>query len=540
MTTKIHLGYEVGTGAAIAVPLKHMAVTGQTQESGKTTTLEALITRSNLRAIAFVTKRGESGFDSGRQTLPYFEDRADWEFVESMLEATMSQRMKFERAWVVRACKGAKDLAGVQRNVRELMERSKRSMDADMYMLLNEYLEKVVPQIALLPRTSGVNLQPGLNVINLLQYPEELQMLVIGATVRWIHKREENVVTLIPEAWKFVPQGRKTPVQLEVERLAREGAGLKNYIWIDSQDMAGVEKKVLRACAVWLIGVQREANEVERALGSIPKGIKRPKESDIAKLKLGEFYACWGEHIHKVYVQPAWMDEKTAVLIAQGKLLPPARPQPTTSNAGDDAMYKEQYEEEKRQRIALEEQIKKLNGLVQDLRAMIPASAGPISLAPPNTPANAAGAKTASAPKAPLNDIHSSLLDASVSGLDPVIVNQLYQVIKERLARECPPLLSVTKLVPEIEVSVKRDKIKMDTTTAQGRIALLIAEGIFDRGQRQKEVIDALNERGLATAQSSVSEALKNLVTLGFLTPTDGSGRYRSVQGMKVHILEAA
>lgn len=42
MSEAIHLGYEVGTGAPVAVPLKHTAVTGQTQESGKTTTLEAL------------------------------------------------------------------------------------------------------------------------------------------------------------------------------------------------------------------------------------------------------------------------------------------------------------------------------------------------------------------------------------------------------------------------------------------------------------------------------------------------------------------
>jgi hypothetical protein len=47
----------------------------------------------------------------------------------------------------------------------------------------------------------------------------------------------------------------------------------------------GVEKEILRAAAVWLIGVQREANEIERALSSIPKGIKRPREGDIPTLK---------------------------------------------------------------------------------------------------------------------------------------------------------------------------------------------------------------------------------------------------------------
>jgi hypothetical protein len=60
--TTIHLGYEIGTGKPIEIPLRHMAVTGQTQEAGKTTALEALIARSGLHAIAFITKRGEKGF----------------------------------------------------------------------------------------------------------------------------------------------------------------------------------------------------------------------------------------------------------------------------------------------------------------------------------------------------------------------------------------------------------------------------------------------------------------------------------------------
>ena len=42
----IHLGYEVGTGRAVAIRVRHLAVTGPTQESGKTTTLEALVRRS--------------------------------------------------------------------------------------------------------------------------------------------------------------------------------------------------------------------------------------------------------------------------------------------------------------------------------------------------------------------------------------------------------------------------------------------------------------------------------------------------------------
>src|SRR3972149_5067341 len=71
MIPTIHLGYEVGSGREVQIPVRHLAVTGQTQESGKTTTLEALVRRSGLRAIAFVTKRGEGSFGEGRRIQPY-------------------------------------------------------------------------------------------------------------------------------------------------------------------------------------------------------------------------------------------------------------------------------------------------------------------------------------------------------------------------------------------------------------------------------------------------------------------------------------
>src|SRR3569832_2027134 len=144
----VHLGFEVGTGAPVAIPIGHMVVSGQSQQAGKTTALEALISRSGLRAVAFITKRGEGAFAGGRRIPPYFRERADWQFIEAILESAMRQKMRFERAWIVRASKGALTLAGVRDNVRKLQAKSTRSMDADIYMLLGEYLDLVVPLIA--------------------------------------------------------------------------------------------------------------------------------------------------------------------------------------------------------------------------------------------------------------------------------------------------------------------------------------------------------------------------------------------------------
>jgi hypothetical protein len=443
-------------------------------------------------------------FSTYRKIKPYFQERADWEFIESVLEATMKQRMKWERAWIVRASKGASSLADVQRNVQVLQEKAKRGMDQDMYMLLGEYLKKVVPLLRVLPKAPTVELQPGLNVMDLREYPEELQLLVISSTIRFIHQHSTGVITIIPEAWKFVPQGRNSPVKVEVRKLAREGAGLGNYIWIDSQDIAGVEKEILRSAAVWLLGVQREANEIKRALGSIPKGIKRPKEGEIPQLKLGEFFACWGEHVHRVYVQPAWMEQHEAIAIATGKakVTPQAVIFETKRTEDDDDMYKELYADAQNEIKALKERLTKYENETR------PAAPEP----------EKAGTREYS-------------LEESMDA------ERMYQAIKERLIREAPKIISLLRVKPEIDVEVKREKIVLTTKTTKGRVAALIAEGFFAERRGNSEVKAKLAEQGWSEAPPNISNAFKDLTRMGFLR--DVGGRYQEVADMKVNIVEA-
>jgi hypothetical protein len=486
----IHLGYELGTGKPVTIPVRHLCVTGQTQESGKTTALEALISRSGRRAIAFITKRGERSFESGRKILPYFRERADWEFIESVIEAIMRQRMKFERAWIVRACKGAHSLADVRRNISQLMTKAKRSMDQDIYMLLGEYLDKVLPLLARLPKAEKIQLEPGLNVMDLRSYPDELQMLIVSSSMRWIHQEENEVVTVLPEAWKFAPQGVNTPVKLEVRKIAREGAGLKNYLWIDSQDIAGVDKEILRGAAVWLLGVQREANEIERALSSIPKGIKRPKEGDIPTLRLGQFFVCWGEHVKKVYVQPAWMSSSNAMNIAMGayRVEDFAAPKPKQLEE-ENVDYKAAWEE-------AQETIRELKERIEQLESR----------------------KAAPVPKAPQS----------------VVQPQPSNGTQDEVAMS----LEVRK--PVIDLTFRKYVIEADDSTTQGRLALLISEHFFDQARRIQDLYPEFRARGWMKqtgAPSPLNLPLAKLTELGFLRMV-GTNTYQGVPGMKVNVKE--
>ncbi len=506
MTKDIHLGFEVGTGKPVAIPCRHMVISGQTQEAGKTTTLEALIARSGLTAVAFVTKRGEQSFLRSRRVKPYFRERADWQFVASVLEATMREKLKFERAWIMRASKGAFTLAQVQKNVRKQMETAK-GLSQDVYLTLDGYLDIVVPRIAKVSFASTLDLKPGLNTLDLSDgdnFPHELQSLVMRSCLEWVYEKCEHTITIIPEAWEFIPQGRGSPVKLSAESLIRKGAGLRNYVWLDSQDIGGVDKMILRQCPVWLVGTQRERNEIKRTLDNIPDSIAKPKASDMATLEIGQFFACWGRHIFKVYVQPEWMSDDDARAIAKGEsvtITPPVpKPQPKIEQPKEDKVTEAEANELRRDNADLRKQVETLTKRL-----------------------NAATEKGTRATEATETEPRQEQ-------------EEFYQSILGRLLKE-PAIIELKTTKPELRVHVTRVKIDVDGNTLRGRVARLIHGGFFDTPRNGNTAFNELQRLGFGTAKPNVYKECDKLAELGFLTK-EASG-YQSVPDMKVNLVNA-
>jgi hypothetical protein len=347
----ILLGWEIGTGKRVEIPeTGHLAWFGQTQLSGKTTALEAIAFRGELRAVAFITKQGEGGFLTGRMIPPYFseptndEEQPLWRWVKSILEASQQRKLNFEEAWIIRCCedpRSAKTLADVHANIKALLggeggyvekgrgKKKKREwkytrkpvtgINAGVYTSLKAYFDIVMPQLARLPYTKKLTLHPGLNVMDLREYAMETQALVIRSVMEWVYQHEKGVRVIVPEAQDFVPQGKNSPVKMACETLVRKAGANKNFMWLDSQDMAAVDKIMLRACSIVGIGVQTEMHEIDRSLAGLFTPQLRPV--DIARLKIGEFFVRTPEaRVTKCYVQPAWMEsELHAQAIAKGE-----------------------------------------------------------------------------------------------------------------------------------------------------------------------------------------------------------------------------
>lgn len=539
----VRLGYEVGTGQPVDIPIAHMVVTGQTQLSGKTTTLEALVSRAtSMRSLAFRTKRGEGAF--GNPTLvvpPYFRQRTDWQFVASVLEAETREKMRFERAWIMKAVHGADSLVAVRRNLTKLQAKSKRSMDQDVYMVLGAYLDAVLPVLARVEFATRVHLRQGLSVVNLGELPVNVQGLVISSMLSWIHEKERDVTVILPESWKYIPQGRNSPVKMAAVSLAREGAGIGNFLWLDSQDLAGAEKEIVRQASVYLMGVQREVNEVKRALAHIPAGIKKPRAEDLATLKRGEFFACWGSHAVRTYVQPAWMDDASAQQIARGdtagllgnpnwrttKVETTSAPSPGIISTPvefvdlkpraytllEEVVVKITEEDEMNA-----EQEKKLDRLIDAVFGLVERMDNP--------------ARTVLTEDAPrfLPPARENERDVEVRIPPAASVEAIVTLVIERLRTMEPKLLKVLLERPEMKVEMKKETITADGRSLRGRIARMIMAGDFGGdGLNGKAATRALIDAGFKCAHPQVYAELDELTEMGFLRTfkrSDGERRY--------------
>jgi len=322
----VKLGYEVGTGKEVKVNPAHLIVTGLTQEAGKTTTLEALIKRSKKRAIVFKTKIGEKSFLEGTIIPPYFKDKSDWQFIQGLVEATMKEKLgRHERAKIIQICKktGGNSLMEFKKQVDLRLGEKINGFEMDILTNLQAYLEIVLPKLQSINFSEELDLVEGLNIIDLERFSRdaEVQSLIIGSVVEEILYKFKDVIIVMPEAWKFLPQGRGNPCKLIVEEFIRQGATNKNFLWIDSQDMSNVDKIPLKQISTWVLGFQAERNEVKHTIDQIPLPKKsKPTPEDIQTLGKGIFYLVHEGKVVKTYVQPYWLDDKRAKDVAMGKI----------------------------------------------------------------------------------------------------------------------------------------------------------------------------------------------------------------------------
>lgn len=575
----IPLGFEVGSGRPVSVPAKHLCVTGQTQESGKTTTLEALITRSGFRAVAFITKRGERSFRLSRPIPAFYRESSTgeyWEYVRAIVEGMLEVKLGYqENGMLIKLCqdyeraapasskkkdpvykwKGAKSLKDLQRNL-AIARPHQRGNAEVVAMQLGAYLEKIIPEIEHTDFAGRLELQAGVpNVMDISGLSTTLQSLVIRATIEWVHQHGKKTVVIIPEAWKFIPR-KTTPVKQAVERLIREGAALQNFVWLDSQDLRGVDPLLLRSIGVWIFGVQRERNEVANTLDTIPD-LPKPLAGDIMRLQKGQFFVAYGSVCIKTYVQPAGMGAEHAKAIAKGEEDASSWKQIVQELDAEEEQNKESHAENRQDDAessdsddvsasAVEssrhdlgqtesegdemwkERAEKAEAELAEVKARLRAMEAGNGSLPEN------GTKTAAA--ATPNTPAAAPVPFAGKGRECV---DIYPELRRMILADQAVLAKLAVLQPQLDVTVERRTVEMSDGTLKGSIAKMLHRGFFKSPKQSVDVRRELIRVGAADdrlSNANLSNALKALNEYGFLT-AEAEG-WLEVPGMKVNILE--
>jgi len=535
-SNKILLGFEVDSGLPVHVPLHHLAIFGITQLSGKTTALEALISRSGLKAIAFKTKRGEGGFTTYNQVTPYYRPRADWQFVEGLVNVALGEKVKYEpgmRYAIMKVCRGRKDLKEIQQAARDLARGSKREFMKSVYEKLDAYLDIVIPELEKWVFVDRLELSEGVNVMDLSGMRLETQHLVIASTIEYAFASLDHIIVIIPEAWETIPQGKMTPVKWVAQQFIRKGAALGNYLWLDSQDIGGIDKTPLRQCDNWLMGRMKEAHEVERILKQL-LGAKVPAE-EIQTLALGHFYAAIGNDVKKVYALPAGVPEDIGREVALGKRSPESVREEflKVKVMEGDEMFREKCED-------LEKRVRTLEEEKRDL-ALTLAQLNPNEMEKTREEL-LAFRQQLEQDKAIIERLERengalAKLKEALSEILPI------SNIPMRNASDIPSEVLVSQEIPQITLKVSRPVVEADEGSWKGRLILLVAKGYFEEARRLTPTRQRLQQDyGEMPNPANISNVLVELVNMHILERRQESGQwiYSVYPGAKERIKETS
>jgi len=372
MINPVLIGFEVPSGDPVYLPHHHTGITGMTGIAGKTTANEAIATRSGVRTLTFLTKKGEGAYRNAKVIPLFYKERSDWRYVESLISAEMREDQRFNRSWIINACRGAKGLRDVWNNVKEAKTKVRKdSLSERVYTVLDAYFEIVVPNIEqyTFSKSLEIGKEPSSYVMDLIGMSEAVQAVLIRSALEEIIENMRDVWPTIPEAWKFIGEIH-TPVTDVAVSIIKQGYAVNILLFIDSQDIASINPKIRGQIDNWILGRQRYEHEVERTLSaiSLPRD-KKPKKEEIMTLKLGHFYAACSDWLKLVYVLPANVPESVGIEVAKGIRTPDSVRDEflQVKVTEDEELYKEKCEELTEKNKHLEDENKRLNEIAEAL-----------------------------------------------------------------------------------------------------------------------------------------------------------------------------
>jgi hypothetical protein len=492
----------------------NIAATGQTRRTGKTTALEAIITRGKFTCLTFRTKRGETGFLRGVQTRPFYKPRADWVYVKSLAEAALDKELPglYDR-WFMEATgetgrlPKARDLKEVRNNIDILLEgnhdvRAAKGFAESMLFSIRGYLDLILPDLFREGKEweQKLELKEGsINLMDLEGLSGGVQSLIIASCMEEVFQKLENVVIVVPEAPDFFPAGKGSPSKVVGRRIAKKGGAINNFLYLDSQMIVDVDPIVRSQARLWLLGPQGSyEHEIDRTLKLLPKDLGRmkPTSSDVQTLPLGHFYLVIAEEkiVKKVYAAPWWLPEDIAKKVAIGEISP-------KSDLVRAYRVKAIEEEEREQEMVWRE---KAPGLETE---------------------NTQLAKTIDETRDEKFEVETQPVESHKVVKDSETKREAKSFGATRRDKNSPDILvKADDLVFRVDV---RDKLmEFDTSNVRGQIMRVMIE-VIGKGREatQQQIIREASEFGYVIDSGNCSRRISELVGTGALVKTDSGVR---------------
>ncbi|MHA1867625.1 MAG: hypothetical protein ACTSXD_06115 [Candidatus Heimdallarchaeaceae archaeon] len=336
-----------------------------------------------------------------------------------------------------------------------------------------------------------------------------MQQLAVHSTMKYLLQNEENLIVIIDEASRFIPQMGSNASKEAVIRYVREGGAKNLWLWVIDQTVTGVSKNCLKQAWLWILGKQREINEAKRTLQQIPFKIGL-NEKAIMRLKVGEFIVCSEEGAKLTYVQPRWLSPKVARNVALGRVSPKDVAHAYQKSI---SLLKELEEPlRKAERQILKRDIAKLTEKLNELSINID------KLKEENKKLKDENERIRKELEIRTAEIERLSVDADLLRKLKETLSKIIEVPQPKIkSKPAPSKISVSTEMPIIHIDVKREPLHLTDKDLHGKIAIIYSENLLNnKWFSVSDVIKAFQQHAWKK-DPRISKALDAFTRWGYL-----------------------
>jgi len=498
----------------VEIPLHHSFICSITG-AGKSVTARTLISRVNAKFLIIDCKTPRDYEGLGPDVPIFIDQKSEPLMIKRLLESSSRLWLRKEFPELIELCKVGNTWEGVLEATRQKMRwkhpktgRGVHPVVKERLLVLEHLLGKLIKEMKNIEIVDTLQLPYRINVIDIHGLSLGLQQLIVHSVLTEILNKHSNVVVVLDEAHRFIPERKPSAARDAVTTLIKEGRAKGDFLWMSDQTITGVDKDVLKQMHVWILGCQTELNEANRILDQLTHdlGLKR---RDIYQLKTGHFLVNTREWTKLAYLVPEGMSLDLAEKVITGQIKPEeAFKQIEGKEVETDVVWKEKYEEEHRIRKELE---KRLAEYSEELNKRVKAVKE-------------------------VKELHEKIdfLETKNKDLTKRLENtekelRLYDEFKSVLRRmfkgtalvEFQPTVELEhkELVVNLHHAGERE-IKMSTNNKEGQILFCALNDLPKEGWTYSEMNKALMERGWPIKSSTLAAKLSILTGRSILVKT--------------------